>query len=130
VSADAAGYRFRVLPGVHAVCRLATGSPVPTWATGDFVSITSTADEVSIMCLADHVPAEMQAERDWRVLKVVGPFPFIAVGVMLSFAEPLAAAGISILAVATYDTDYVLVKEQALARAITALTQGGHRKVN
>lgn len=130
MSAEASGHRFRVLPGLHAVCRLATGSAIPNWATGDFVSVTSTADEVSIMCLADRVPAEVQAERDWRVLKVVGPFPFNAVGVLSSFAEPLAAAGISILAVATYDTDYVLVKEQALARAITALTQGGHRQVN
>jgi hypothetical protein len=119
-----------VLPGLHAVCRLPAGTPLPGWAAGKFVSITSTADEVSVMCPAERVPAEIKAERDWRVLKVIGPFPFSAVGVMASFATPLAAAGISLLAVATFDTDYLLVKAEALGRATAALTAAGHRQAS
>jgi hypothetical protein len=129
LSTDAVGYRFKVLPGLHAVCRLPAGTPVPSWAAGKFVSITSTADELSIMCPAERVPAETKAERDWRVLKVIGPFPFSAVGVMSAFATPLAAAGISLLAVATFETDYLLVKAGDLERARAALTAAGHRQV-
>lgn len=129
MSAEAVGYRFLVLPGLHAVCRLPAGTPLPGWAAGKFVSITSTADELSVMCPAERVPAEIKAERDWRVLKVIGPFPFSAVGVMASFATPLAAAGISLLAVATFETDYLLVKDASLERTLAALTTAGHRQV-
>lgn len=79
------------------------------------------------MCPADRVPIGVRADRDWRVIKIVGPFPLNAVGVMSALATPLAAAGISILAVATYDTDYVLVKADKLESATAALVQAGHR---
>jgi hypothetical protein len=121
--------RFQTLPGVYAVCRLAPGSAAPAWASGEFISITSTADEVSVICRADNVPAEVRAERSWRVLKLVGPFPFTATGVLADFIGPLAKARISALAVATFDTDYVLVKEDALAAALGTLTSAGHPHV-
>ncbi len=130
MSAESAGRGFIVLPGLHAVCRLPAGTPVPGWAAGKFVSITSTADELSVMCPADRVPGEIKAERDWRVLKVVGPFPFSTVGVMASFASPLAGAKISLLAVATFETDYLLVKADTLERTITVLTSAGHRQMS
>jgi len=74
--------------------------------------------------------AEIKAERDWRVLKVIGPFPLSTVGVIASFATPLAAAGISLLAVATFETDYLLVKAEVLDRAIGALTAVRHHLVS
>ena len=120
------GRRFRVLAGLFAVCRLKPDSPVPAWATGSFVNITMTADELSIMCPAERVPADVRAERGWRVLKVDGPFPFTTTGVMASFAQPLAVAGISLLAIATYDTDYLLVKSDNLAVAVAVLVAAGH----
>lgn len=123
------GHRFRVLAGVYAVCRMAPGTPVPTWAAGEFVSITATEDELSVICPAERVPASVQAERDWRVLQLMGPFPFSAVGVLASLAIPLARADISLLAVATYDTDYVLVKAGSLDAALHALADAGHIRV-
>jgi hypothetical protein len=56
----------------------------------------------------------------------VGPFAFTEVGVLLQVAAPLAAAGISILAMATFDTDYVLVQETRLAGAVAELRSAGH----
>ena len=102
---------------------------MPRWAKGTFVSITATADELSIMCPAEQVPATIRAERDWRVIKVIGPFLLDAVGVLASLAAPLGKADISMLAVATHDTDYVLVKAEALAPAVAALTRAGHHQV-
>ena len=123
------GQRFRALPGHYAVCRLAADAPVPAWAVGPFVNVTFTTDELAVICPAEVVPAEVRAERDWRVLKLVGPFPFTAVGVLASLATPLAEAGISLLSIATYDTDYFLVKSDVMDRAVAVLISAGHTKI-
>jgi hypothetical protein len=123
------GQRFRALPGRYAVCRLSAETAVPGWATGPFVNITFTDDELAIICPAEHVPGEVRAERDWRVLKLVGPFPFTAVGVLASLAGPLAEAGISLLSIATYDTDYFLVKNEVFEQAVAVLVAAGHTKI-
>ena len=94
--------------------------------TGPFVSITRTEDELSIVCPRDCVPAGVRAERDWRVLKLMGPFTFSTTGVLASMATPLARAGISLLSIATFDTDYLLVKSDVFDNAVAALTAAGH----
>jgi hypothetical protein len=127
--AEFAGQRFQVLPGLFAVCRLDRGAPWPAWARGAFVSVTVTADELSVVCEAAAVPLAIQADREWRVLKVVGPFAFTTTGVLASLAAPLAQAGVSLLAIATYDTDYLMVKRDALDRAISTLEAAGHTAV-
>lgn len=118
---------LKVHAGLYAICRLGAGSPAPAWARGEFVSVTSTPNEVSVICGADFVPPAIKAERDWRLIEVIGPFPFSAVGVLASLTEPLATAGISLLAVGTFDTDYVLVKAASLPRTIETLALAGHR---
>ena len=123
------GQRFRALPGNYAVCRLNADAPVPGWATGPFLNITLTDDELAIICPAERVPPDVRAERDWRVLKLVGPFPFTAVGVLASLATPLARAGISLLSIATYDTDYFLVKSEVFDDAVAVLVAAGHTKI-
>jgi hypothetical protein len=110
-----------------AVCRLEATAELPAWATRRaFFSITRTSDELSIVCLAEDVPAGVQHDAGWRAFKVEGPFAFSETGVLESIARPLAEAGIGILAIATYDTDYVLVKEAQVEQAITALHAQGH----
>lgn len=111
-----------LLPGTYAVCRLESGAVVPAWATtGDFFSLTRTADELSIVCDQSVVPDDVQCERDWRCFKLAGPIPFSTVGVLASLVEPLADAGISVFAISTFDTDYLLVKEMDLAKAAAVL---------
>lgn len=123
------GQRFRALPGAYAVCRLSPESAVPGWAQGPFLNITFTDDELAIICPAERVPSDVRAERDWRVLKLVGPFPFTAIGVLASLATPLARAGISLLSIATYDTDYFLVKNDVFEDAIAVLVAAGHTRL-
>ena len=120
-----------LLPDTLAVCQLAAAAPIPSWVTnGNFVSLTRTRDELSIVCAQRDVPNDIRCERDWRALKVEGPLDFALTGILASLAAPLADAGISIFAVSTFDTDYVLVKANMLAHAINVLKHSGHQFEN
>jgi hypothetical protein len=116
-----------VLDETFAVCRLGAGAAVPPWATaGTFSSVTRTPDEVSVVCAEGTVPDGVTCERGWRCLRVAGVFEFSAVGVLAALVTPLAEAGVAVLAVATFDTDYLLVKAEDLGTAVDALRRAGH----
>lgn len=118
-----------VLPKVYAVCRLEPNGHIPHWALmGDeFISLTRTHEELSVVCAQENVPQEgTKAERGWHCVKVIGPFDFSVAGVHASLAIPLAEANISILAIATYETDHLLIKNEDLERAIGVLERAGH----
>ncbi len=123
--------RFSFLPETYAVARLGPEDPVPSWALADggFVSITRTDAELSIICREQDVPPSCQAERGRVAIRLEGPFSFTEVGVLASFAAPLAAAGVAILALSTFDTDYILVRASERQRALAALTSAGHTEV-
>jgi hypothetical protein len=117
--------------GSIAICRLPADAAIPAWAIlgSSFSSITRTADELSIVCPLENVPGEHQPQLRWTCLKLEGPFPFSEVGILSSFISPLAGAGIPIYAVSTYDTDYLLVKEQDTTRALQVLKRAGHELI-
>lgn len=116
-----------VLPDIFAVCRLPAGAEPPAWATaGSFYAFTRTPEELSLVCEQDQVPAGVTCQPGWRGLQVAGPLDFALTGVLASLAQPLAAAGVSIFALSTYDTDYVLVPDQDLPAALAALRAAGH----
>lgn len=118
---------LRVLADRFAICRLPAGASLPEWAMGGVIrSITWTDDETSLLCVESAVPDDVQANRGWRALKVVGPLDFSLTGILSGLAHPLAAAQISIFALSTYDTDYVLVKDPSLVAAVQVLSQCGH----
>lgn len=120
------GLRLSKVPGTYAVCRLAPGASLPAWVRGAFTSVTRTPDELSIVCDDDAVPVDIKAERRWRALRIKGPIPFEMVGVAAALISPLAEARISIFLVSTFDTDYLLVKEDVFARALDVLRDAGH----
>lgn len=116
-----------LLPDTFAVCRLPTETALPDWATiGAFYAITRTAEELSLVCPQQHVPAGVACQPGWRCLQVAGPLDFSLTGVLASLAQPLAAAGVSIFALSTYDTDYLLVQAAQLQTALAALHNAGH----
>jgi hypothetical protein len=96
---------------------------------GDFFSVTRTKEELSLVCLQKIVPEETRCEKDFRSIKVEGPLDFALVGVLASLTKALAQEEISILAISTFDTDYLLVKEAQVDRAVQKLSQAGHRFV-
>jgi hypothetical protein len=119
---------LQLLPGRFAICRLPAESAVPDWAAGGaFSSVTRTPDELSVVCAEGQAPEETKCERGWRLLQVAGPLEFSITGVLAGVASPLALAGVSIFAISTFDTDYILVKEEDLAKAEDALHAAGHR---
>jgi uncharacterized protein len=127
-SADmAARLKLRKHPGSYSICRLDSSTAVPAWAMRDgFWTITRTRDELSVLCLSPNVPAEVKANSGWALLELTGPFEFTLTGILAAVLNPLADAGVSILALSTFDTDYVLVKEEAIEKAIRALREAGH----
>lgn len=105
---------------MFSLCRLDPGAPLPS----SFFSVVKTAEELSAVCLAGEEPKGARTDAGWRAFRVAGTLDFTLTGVLAALATPLAEAGISIFAVSTFDTDYVLVKDLAAARV--ALESAGH----
>ena len=131
---DSAGRRpvrlpLELLPDTLAICRLSADAAVPKWAAerSGFLTVSRTADELSIMTVQRAVPAGLRCERDYQAMRVRGTLSPNLVGILLSILKPLAEAGISILAISTYDTDYVFVKTPHLPTALDALRKAGHQ---
>ena len=116
-----------LLPDAFAVCRLAPASAIPAWASASsFLSVTQTKDELSLVCSQCLVPEGIRCEAGWRCLRVSGTMDSSQVGILASLVGPLAEAGISVFAIPTFDTDYLLVKQTDLDKATAALRQTGH----
>ncbi|MGZ3651497.1 MAG: ACT domain-containing protein [Bdellovibrionota bacterium] len=115
--------KLTLLAETFSVCRLSAAAPIPEWALGSrgLLSLTRTAQELSLVCETRLVPAGIKAETDWRALAVAGVLDFSLTGILASLANPLAKAGISLFAVSTFDTDFILVKAMNLEAAIKAL---------
>lgn len=118
--------RLNVLAARLAVCRLPPEAPVPAWATGELASVTRTASELSVVAGAGAVPEGVRSVGPLRALAVEGPLDFATVGVLLALLAPLAAAGVSVFVLSTFDTDLVLVREVDLERSVAALRASGH----
>lgn len=125
------GLNLTLLPGTFMICRLDPEASVPEWAhSGGFVSITRTSEELSIVCLEANIAEGVEADRGWRSFKVEGPLDLSLTGVLASLVHPLAEARINIFAMSTFDTDYLMVKEDKVLRAADVLARSGHRLTN
>lgn len=110
-----------------AVCRLDGATDIPDWALqGSFFPVTRSTDELSVVCLESLVPKGVRAEGGWRAMRVAGVIEFSVIGVLAGLTVPLAEAGVSVFAISTFDTDYLLVKEHDLGRAVEVLRNAGH----
>ena len=120
---------LRALAEPLAICRLAPDSALPAWAlaAADFVNIGRTPDELSIVAAERLVPSDVRAARGYRALRVLGEMPFDVVGVMAALTAPLAAVGVPLFGISTFDTDYLLVHADHFERAVRALTGAGHQ---
>jgi hypothetical protein len=118
--------RVRILDGGYAIARLPADAEIPAWVGGPFCSLTRTVDELSIVVAENLLPAGVTAEAGWRLLAVEGPLDFSQIGVLASLADPLTAAEVSLFAISTYDTDYLMVRRTDLQRAREVLEKAGH----
>ena len=116
---------LQVIEGKFSVCKVENLRAVNFHVPWLFVGKTDA--EISVVCLTVDVPhATLAREDGWRALRVAGQMDFGLTGVMAGLSTVLAQAGISIFAVSTFDTDYILMKAEKLAPAIEALEAGGH----
>lgn len=116
-----------ILPERMAVCRFEPTAPLPDWVdTSSFYSVTRTDEELTVVCRETALDAGATCDGGWRCFRVQGVFDFSEIGIMFSLTRPLAKSGVSVFVISTYDTDYFLVKEKDLAKAIDALTAAGH----
>lgn len=121
-------FRLSVLRETFAICRLEKDAPIPEWAlAGSFVSITRTADELSIVAPETDIPDKTKCVRGWSCLKLEGTFDFSSIGILASLTGPLAHEGISVLALSTFETDYLLVKAEDLKQATRVLLEAGYQ---
>ena len=127
LSRGVSSYTLKLMQDRLAICRLPPGSSIPEWAwKGRFSAVIRTPNEMTVVCDNQLIPDNEIAVSGWRALEVQGPLDFSEIGVLASLSHPLAGAGVSIYALSTYDTDYLLVKEGALLTAIKALRAAGH----
>ncbi len=120
---------LQVLPEVYCICKNYPLDDLEYLIKhSSFFSFTKTTDELSfVMDSATIVDdTNVNCEKDWRIIKVLGPLDFSLVGILSSLTATLSAANISLFALSTYDTDYILVKESSLGHAIEALKKEGH----
>ena len=96
---------------------------------GEFLSITKTAEELSIVCLSGVIPESVKKDAGWKVLKIEGILSFGLVGVLAQVSAVLAEAEVSIFAISTYNTDYILVKNKDFDAAVVVLRNDGHEVV-
>lgn len=119
--------RMQLLDGHFAVAQLDPDASLPAWWPASGLRHASWADdELSLVCVQDHVPASVRCQRDWRALKLQGPFAFDLTGILVAVLQPLADAGVGIFALSTFNTDYVPVQQHALDTTLAALRQRGH----
>ncbi len=117
---------FIVMNGVFSLCSFAPQDPIPVWTmSSSFYTISKTNDELSIICESQYVPASVKQDGNWSLLKIAAVLDLSLTGITAKFSTALADAGVNLCVIATYETDYILVKQQKLQTAIAALQNAG-----
>ena len=92
----------------------------------NYYSVSKTENELSVVCSELIEVQSLQNSKGWKCIKVKGPLEFNLTGILAGISDILAQANISIFAISTFDTDYILVRSQDLSSAKTKLRQAGY----
>ncbi|MBT3214906.1 MAG: ACT domain-containing protein [Deltaproteobacteria bacterium] len=116
-----------VLEETFSIHRLAPDASLPEAVSEcDFYSLSKTTDELSLVCPEHLAVKSEKSNPDWKCLKVAGPLDFELTGILAGITEVLAKEKLSVFAISTFDTDYILIKKQGLTAAISALERVGY----
>lgn len=123
-------FNLIVLDETFGICQLDPRATVPKQVyQSSFFSIIRTPDELSIVCNEMHTPKAHRCSNGWRCLRIKGPLDLSETGILSVLSRSLAEAEIPIFVLSTYETDYLLVKEQDLKRTIETLESKGHKVI-
>ncbi len=115
---------LKLIDGTFGVCRLNPADEIPHWAKNDkFYSISKTGEELSIVCAQEDISEGVTSELGWKILKIEGVLDFSLIGIIAKISSILADSGISIFVVSTFNTDYILIKEENISKAISVLRE-------
>lgn len=118
---------LKILEGQFTIHRFSAETALPMEVLGSsFLSVTKTEEELSIVCDAAMVLDTEESVGGWSCIKVQGPLDFALTGILARLSSVLAEARISIFAISTYDTDYILLKSEKLDHAVTILEHRGY----
>lgn len=93
----------------------------------EFVFFAKTDSELSLVCLQENAPKNAAAiDSGWKALRIVGQLDFSLIGVLSKLSGILAEKQIPVFVVSTYDTDYILIKNCYIDKAIAALKERGY----
>jgi hypothetical protein len=113
------------------VVKLAQFAELPSIiAKGEMCFMMRTDDEFTIICPDFMAPTNVQQETGWKCIKVDGTMNLKEVGVLESITHPLAEANIPLMALSTYNTDYIFVLEEHIVTAVQALQKAGHQFIH
>lgn len=116
---------LKKLPYDLTVCKVASLTDADLG--GDLFFLAKTDEEISLVCLTDAAPANTIAREDgWRAFRIQGELDFSLIGILSGISGVLAAQGIGIFAVSTFNTDYILVKAERFEEAAGALARAGY----
>ena len=116
-----------VLEETFSIHRLAPDASLPEAVSEcDFYSLSKTTDELSLVCPEHLAVKSEKSNPDWKCLKVAGPLDFELTGILAGITDVLAKEKLSVFAISTFDTDYILLKKQGLTAAISALERVGY----
>lgn len=119
--------KLKILDNKLKVVKLKVNESVPEIVyKQQFYSITKTEDELSIVLDEDINIISNIVEYNWKAIKIVGTLDFALIGILSKISTILAQTEISIFAISTYNTDYILVKTDKLEKAIKVLEQNGY----
>ena len=122
--------KLKILDSTFSVMKFPPAETIPLWALNcDIFSITRTDEELSVVCSSECLPINEQikeVEDDWKCIKVEGVLDFSLTGILSSLANTLAENKISIFAISTFNTDYLLVKSHSIEKARVVLENEGH----
>lgn len=117
---------FKVLDGIFSVCKLQSGADVH-WED-KYVFVVKSEEEYSLICNSVSVPNKVLTRNDgWRGFRIEGMLDFAMVGVLAEISKIIASAGVEILAVASYNTDYFFVKKENLDKTQNVLLRKGYQ---
>lgn len=118
---------LNVLDTTFTIYRFQPNDSIPASVlNGSFFWVGKTDEELSIVCDSSIELAGGKKSTDWACFKVVGPMDLSVTGILAGISVALASAQISIFAISTFDTDYILVKSTQLEKAENALTKSGY----
>ena len=119
---------IKVLPYSFSVCKVTDYSLVNLDVQFTFTGRTD--EEKSLVCLTANVPTNtLEREDGWRAFRIQGILDFSLIGILAKISNILAENGIGIFAISTFNTDYILTKEENHQKAITALLHAGYKIV-